>query len=96
MTPEDEVIVNQWYANQYNTINATAVKNSLPNRILHELIEKPFKSNARLSILEVGGGAGEHLPFVVDDFKNYLMTDIRPLAGESIRERLRTEMSGGG
>ena len=39
-------------------------------------MEKPFESNKDLRILEVGGGQGEHLSFVVDDYESYLLTDL--------------------
>ena len=42
----------------------------------HYLLEKPFESNKDLRILEVGGGQGEHLSFVVDDYESYLLTDL--------------------
>ena len=79
MGPDEEFSLDRWYKDNYNAINATAVQNSLPNRILHKLIERPFKSNDNLSILEVGANRGEHVPFVTSDFKSYLMTDVRPL-----------------
>lgn len=42
----------------------------------HRLMERPFKSNLNLSILELGYGEGEHIGFVRDDFSSYLATDI--------------------
>ena len=42
----------------------------------HLLMEKPFKSNDGLKILELGFGEGEHIGFVKDDYQNYLATDI--------------------
>ncbi len=68
-----------WYQSKYSEVNATAIKDSAANKILHRLIEKPFKSNANLTLLEVGSNAGEHLEFVFPDFASYLMTDIRPM-----------------
>jgi ubiquinone/menaquinone biosynthesis C-methylase UbiE len=42
----------------------------------HILMEKPFKSNKNLRILELGFGEGEHIGFVRNDFKEYLATDL--------------------
>lgn len=85
----EEFNLDQWYKTNYNRINATAVPDSLPNRILHKLIEKPIKSDINLEILEVGANAGEHLPYVATDFVNYIMTDIRPLSDNSALDRIR-------
>lgn len=41
----------------------------------HYLMEKPFKSNLNLDILELGFGQGEHLKFVVEDYKQYIAID---------------------
>jgi phosphatidylethanolamine/phosphatidyl-N-methylethanolamine N-methyltransferase len=78
---------NDWYQSNYSEVNATAVKGSTANKILHRLIEKPFKSNANLNLLEVGSNTGEHLEFVVPDFASYLMTDIRALSREVFIDR---------
>ena len=87
--------LDEWYKNRYSQINVTAVPDSLPNRILHKFIEKPFKSNDNLRILEVGSNKGEHLPFVVKNFSNYLMTDIRPLIDPSLLDKIRGQSNGG-
>jgi ubiquinone/menaquinone biosynthesis C-methylase UbiE len=42
----------------------------------HRLMEKPFKSNMQLKILELGFGEGEHLDFVATDYSEYVATDI--------------------
>ena len=42
----------------------------------HRLMEKPFKSNKNLRILELGFGEGEHINFVENDFSEYFATDI--------------------
>ena len=81
MNPND-LTLEQWYKTYYSRINATAVRDSLANKILHKLIEKPFKSNANLEILEVGANKGEHLVFVKPDFARYIMTDIRPIKNQ--------------
>jgi phosphatidylethanolamine/phosphatidyl-N-methylethanolamine N-methyltransferase len=82
MLNPDETNIEEWYKTNYNRINVTAVDDSLANRVLHNLIEKPFKSNYRLEILEVGANRGEHLKFVHPDFARYVMTDIRAIEGK--------------
>lgn len=42
----------------------------------HLLMEKPFKSNQGLDILELGCGEGEHIGFVRENYKSYIATDI--------------------
>jgi phosphatidylethanolamine/phosphatidyl-N-methylethanolamine N-methyltransferase len=39
-------------------------------------MEKPFKSNQDLKILELGFGEGEHIGFVRNDYASYLATDL--------------------
>ncbi len=56
----------------------------------HKIMEKPFKTNSRLRILELGSGEGEHLQFVRSDFTEYLATDI-----DQVRlEKLSVELPG--
>ena len=42
----------------------------------HILMEKPFKNNSGLRILELGFGEGEHIGFVKADYSEYTATDI--------------------
>jgi ubiquinone/menaquinone biosynthesis C-methylase UbiE len=46
------------------------------------LEHKPYRKNGDVTkksrILEVGAGHGQHYKYVKDDYKNYLMTDMRP------------------
>jgi ubiquinone/menaquinone biosynthesis C-methylase UbiE len=67
----------EWYQKNYNLINASAITNSLASKIMHRVMEVSNKSNLNSEILEVGANKGEHLDFVVDDYKSYVMTDIR-------------------
>jgi phosphatidylethanolamine/phosphatidyl-N-methylethanolamine N-methyltransferase len=87
----------KWYTANYNRVNASAIKNSIPNKILHRLIEKPFKSNQDLDLLEVGSNIGEHLNFVTPNFATYLMTDIRPVGvnyGDNLKNhRIKFEIA---
>ena len=54
----------------------------------HKLIERPFKSNKDLRILELGFGEGEHLEFVAPDFKEYLATDLDQVRLDRVQHSL--------
>ena len=54
----------------------------------HLLMEKPFKTNKGLKILELGFGEGEHFGFVVPDYTEYIATDIDAERLERIRPSL--------
>ena len=46
----------------------------------HEFMERPFFPSDNFStVLEVGSGFGDHLPFVKHKFEKYFQTDIRPI-----------------
>jgi phosphatidylethanolamine/phosphatidyl-N-methylethanolamine N-methyltransferase len=49
-------------------------------RYPHKLMEKRFKSNQGLKILEVGYGKGEHFSFITQDFTSYTAIDINSSA----------------
>jgi phosphatidylethanolamine/phosphatidyl-N-methylethanolamine N-methyltransferase len=59
----------------------------------HKVMEKPFKSNSRLRILELGFGEGEHLKFVKSDFSEYLATDIDQVRLEKLSAKLPSKVS---
>jgi ubiquinone/menaquinone biosynthesis C-methylase UbiE len=42
----------------------------------HKLLEAGHRSNAGLTILEIGAGEGEHFSFVSQDYSKYVMSDI--------------------
>jgi phosphatidylethanolamine/phosphatidyl-N-methylethanolamine N-methyltransferase len=42
----------------------------------HKLMEKPFRNNVGLRILELGFGEGEHIGFVESGYQEYVATDI--------------------
>jgi ubiquinone/menaquinone biosynthesis C-methylase UbiE len=68
---------NEWYEEHYSSVAVTAKENSFANKIMHRLIELPFKTNSNKDILEVGANRGEHISFVKNDFLSYTMTDLR-------------------
>lgn len=55
----------------------------------HKVMEKKFKTNQGLRILELGFGEGEHISFVKNDFIEYVATDID---GERL-ERFRSKLA---
>ena len=46
-------------------------------RKTHKSMEKPFKNKSYDSVLEIGGGVGEHLDFIRHQYEKYVLTDIR-------------------
>jgi SAM-dependent methyltransferase len=46
-------------------------------RKTHKSMEKPYLGKHFSRILEIGGGIGEHLDFILHDFEEYLLTDLR-------------------
>ena len=59
----------------------------------HLLMEKPFKSNKDLNILELGFGEGEHVGFVAPDYKTYLATDLDAERLERVQSKLPARVS---
>jgi SAM-dependent methyltransferase len=46
-------------------------------RKTHQSIENEYQDKFFDSVLEIGGGVGEHLDFIRHDFSKYLLTDIK-------------------
>ena len=69
--------LNKWYESDYSLINSSANPNSIAFKYLHKSLEKNFKSNAGLEILEIGANIGEHMSFVAKNFESYTLSDIR-------------------
>ena len=59
----------------------------------HLMMERPFKSNAGLKLLELGFGEGEHIGFVNPDFDEYIATDIDLERLERVKESLPKKVS---
>ncbi len=66
-----------WYKNHYNRISLTG-KKSLSKMILHKSLERDLKGDNYSRILEIGGGEGQHIPYVKTLFENYTILDVRP------------------
>ena len=60
----------------------------------HRKLETASKPTITTSnILEVGGNIGEHIKFVQEDFKTYLLTDYRQTGFKSLNSRIRFEVA---
>ena len=46
-------------------------------RKTHKSMEKPFVNKSFDSVLEIGGGTGEHLAFISHRYKKYFLTDLK-------------------
>ncbi len=70
--------VKHFYDFIYNEIIGSESKGILRHLAAypHKFIERNFRSNIRLEILEVGAGSGEHLKFVKDNYGKYVALDI--------------------
>jgi len=56
-------------------------------RQTHRAVEARHQDSTGLSILEIGAGTGEHLPFVDPRFDRYVMVDLSPQPAEPTWER---------
>jgi len=58
------------------------------DRAGHVLLERPFSANDHFSsVLEVGGGTGQHIAHVRHGFDRYVFTDIDPLLLDIAEQR---------
>ena len=69
--------LSKWYESDYALVNSSANPNSIAFKYLHKSLQKNFKSNAGLEILEIGANIGEHVSFVSENFESYTLSDIR-------------------
>ena len=75
-------LVNQFYRDFYTSVFNETGFTRFSFRITHKLLEKNyllFKKNEfeeDIRIIEIGAGKGEHLPFVPNDFSEYVMLDL--------------------
>jgi ubiquinone/menaquinone biosynthesis C-methylase UbiE len=76
-----EDFLKDFYTKYYNTINVTAINESFFSKVMHKTIEIEYKINLGLTILEVGGHSGEHVPYVKNyrSAASYLIVDILDL-----------------
>ena len=66
-----------FYASYYQKIMRGGVIGNVVNRY-HQELELPFRSTDFFSsVIELGAGSCEHLPFVKHRFDSYILSDIR-------------------
>jgi phosphatidylethanolamine/phosphatidyl-N-methylethanolamine N-methyltransferase len=82
-----------WYEHYYSKINVSASKGSFITNLYHNLLEKRFKTNLDKKILEVGANQAEHLSYVVEDYSNYILTDLREVIVEMPNSRVRFQQA---
>jgi SAM-dependent methyltransferase len=67
----------EFYDFHYQKIMRGGIIGKVVNRY-HQELELPFRSTDFFSsVIELGAGANEHLPFVQHQFNNYILSDIR-------------------
>lgn len=83
----------QYYTNYYKKIMSGGIVGHFV-RLYHKALEKPFFQNDNFpSVIELGAGNCEHLPFVKHSFEEYTLSDIRiDLLLESTSDLLNTKM----
>ena len=74
---ENNLSSQEWYEKFYSKLNVSGNTESFFHRKLHSLMEIDTVPQSAIRILEVGGNLGEHIPFVKDNWAEYVLTDIR-------------------
>jgi SAM-dependent methyltransferase len=59
----------------------------------HKSLEKGFPKIDQPKILEVGGNIGEHIKFVLDDFRSYTLTDYRETGFTDLSDRIQFQVA---
>lgn len=71
-------LVDDFYRNYYQDVFCSGGVVGKSYDHTHKMLERKFRTNRNLAILEFGAGTGEHLSFVKPDFESYTMLDLRP------------------
>ncbi len=75
---------NNYYGGQYSKNHYTGLLGVFTNNY-HSLLEKSHKQNVKFeSVLEIGGGTGEHLRYVRHEFDKYTIVDVSEIAEENL------------
>ena len=73
--PPDKFL-QRWYAEQYST-NAYGSAAGWVQRKMHASLEKGIGAgDTYAQVLELGGNVGEHVPFVLHGYSEYVLTDL--------------------
>lgn len=73
--------MNDFYENNYNELFYSRGIASIATRFIHIALEFKIRKENYPLVLEIGGGEGNHVPFVRHEYKEYTLSDIdrRPL-----------------
>ena len=75
---------NNYYGDQYSKNHYTGLLGAFTNNY-HLRLEKEHNQIVRFeSVLEIGGGTGEHLRYVKHDFEKYTIVDVSEIAEENL------------
>ena len=77
---------NEYYLNNYNSLNVTGDVSSVLAKIMHRFLELGRDSLYFEKVLEVGALNGEHTHFVKHKYSEYYVTDIRTPSQTKIEE----------
>ena len=81
------------FSENYDSLNYASGLQAKVMRSSHRMAERAFDPTMRFdTVLEVGAGTGEHLPFVRHDFGRYLLTDRDPRTLEVAHAKLRLKL----
>ena len=82
----DDNLVRDFYQTYYARVFGGKGFASWAKSRSHEYLERPFRSNRDMSLLELGAGTGEHFRYVADDFDEYVMVDLFEKPTETLWE----------
>ena len=72
----DRDVIKDFYDHYYERVFNSGGLVSWSYRSTHRQVEQGVDTPAGASILEIGAGTGEHLPYVQQDFGRYVMVDL--------------------
>lgn len=64
-----------YFSEAYQDVMYTGVIGAF-SRLVHRLMDRPFRGTRTPVVLEVGSGTGQHAAFAATDFDTYLQSDI--------------------
>jgi len=86
------MVEENFYDKTYEEMFYSSGKSSLATKLIHIALERKVKKNTYETVLEVGGGAGLHFPYVKHTFSKYQLTDLLSL--ELTEEAKKAELDG--
>jgi phosphatidylethanolamine/phosphatidyl-N-methylethanolamine N-methyltransferase len=84
--------VNDFYEKNYNELFYSRGIASIATRFIHIALEFKIRKENYPLVLEIGGGEGNHVPFVRHSYKKYTLSDIdrrplNPVAAQLLTEK---------